>query len=353
MRNSIPNWVVDICKALRDVGEEAYVVGGAIRDTIIGRTVHEYDMCSSAKPETIHEIFDKAIDTGAGFGTVTVVVRDESGEKQSAEITTFRVETEYSDSRRPDSVTLGVTLEEDLGRRDFTINALAYDPLDDRLVDLHNGQADIKKKCLKTIGKPEERFREDTLRLFRAARFSAQLGFEIEADTLDAVLRLGPVEPLPAIERMTMEVKKIVASTYPSRGFNVLKKSKLLSRYMPGINVESVDFELFDTTPHHHRLGRLLEYTDSPDKVLKEARYSNAEIELVQRQIERDFDDELVALDPHDLEIKSQDLMVLGLEGPQLGGAQKALFRAVCQKQVANSKDELLAYFKTQIQETL
>lgn len=352
MKMTVPNWVINICNILRDANEDAYVVGGAVRDTLIGRPVYEYDMCSSAKPETLHALFDKAIDTGAGFGTVTVVVSDADGQ-HSTEITTFRVETEYSDSRRPDDVTLGVSLEEDLGRRDFTINALAYDPLTETLVDLHNGQKDLEAKCLKTIGSPETRFKEDTLRLFRCARFAAQLGFEVEEKTIKAMKALGPEVPLPAIERMTTEIKKTLAAPQPNVGIEMLMESELLERYMPGLKNKKIDIERLKTAPTHHRLALLVQQADSPEDCLKHARVSKAELDLVQRQLSRNFDDELVALDPHDLAIKSGDLMALGLEGPKLGAAQKALFHAVCQRKVANSKTELEQYFKTQLQETL
>lgn len=353
MRHVIPSWVITICERLRSVGETSYVVGGAIRDTLLGRPVVEYDMCSSATPEILHALFEKTVDTGVEFGTVTVVVTDTKGHRHSAEITTFRLEQDYTDNRRPDKVTLGASLEDDLSRRDFTINALAYDPLEDRLVDNYHGQEDIKTKCLRTIGHPEDRFTEDTLRLFRAARFSAQLDFDIEAATLDAIMRLGSSCPLPAMERMTMEVRKLLASDFPSRGLIVLHMSKLLERYMPGLNLNDVNVSGYDSVPKHHRLGRLLEYTKNSEHVLKLARYSNSEIDLVQRQIERQFDDALVALNPHDLDVKSQDLKAEGLDGPRLGAAQKALFQAVCLKKVRNSKHELLNFFKTQIQETL
>lgn len=353
MKMSVPNWVISICQTLKASGETGYVVGGAVRDTIIGRPVHEYDMCSSAAPKKVHMLFEKAIDTGAAFGTVTVLVRDENGQQQSAEITAFRTETDYSDSRRPDAVVLGVTLEEDLGRRDFTINALAYDPLEDTLVDLHQGQADINAKCLRTIGKPEDRFREDTLRLFRAARFVSQLGFELEKKTETAILTLGPSVPLPAEERMCIEVKKTLVAPSPKSGLDILKASKLLERYMPGIVLDGVALNDIEDAPEHHRLAKLLCKTPQPEKVLKQARFSNAEIDLVVRQLERHFDDEMVALDPHDLNIKSADLMAEGLEGPKLGAAQKSLFKAVCQRHVPNQKAALLNYFKTQIQGTL
>ena len=177
----IPQKVEYIIKELEDHGYEAYAVGGCVRDSILGRVPGDWDITTSATPQQVKAVFERTIDTGIAHGTVTVMLN-----KEGFEVTTYRVDGEYEDSRHPKQVSFTSSLEEDLARRDFTINAMAYNPRKG-VVDLYNGEADLRKKCIRCVGDPRQRFDEDALRMMRAVRFAAQLGFHIDELTAQAV----------------------------------------------------------------------------------------------------------------------------------------------------------------------
>ena len=182
----IPKNAETILHILEKAGYEAYVVGGCVRDSILGRSPDDWDITTSAKPEQVKALFHRTVDTGLQHGTVTVLM-----EKEGYEVTTYRVDGEYEDGRHPKEVTFTASLEEDLKRRDFTINAMAYNP-SSGLVDLFGGLEDIERKIIRCVGDPLERFTEDALRIMRAVRFSAQLGFAIEEETRKALKVLAP-----------------------------------------------------------------------------------------------------------------------------------------------------------------
>ena len=182
----IPQKVEIIINILEKAGYEAYAVGGCVRDALLGRTPNDWDITTSAKPEQVKALFHRTVDTGIAHGTVTVLL-----EKEGFEVTTYRVDGEYEDGRHPKEVTFTACLEEDLKRRDFTINAMAYNPRKG-LVDLFEGQKDLENKVIRCVGDPLERFTEDALRIMRAVRFSAQLGFSLEEETRKALSVLAP-----------------------------------------------------------------------------------------------------------------------------------------------------------------
>ena len=177
MKLEIPSSAEKILRVLEENGHEAYVVGGCVRDSILGRSPDDWDITTSASPEQVKELFRKTVDTGLQHGTITVLI-----DKEGFEVTTYRVDGDYEDGRHPREVMFTSSLEEDLKRRDFTINAMAYHP-DRGLVDLFHGMEDMEQKVIRCVGNPMERFREDALRILRAVRFSAQLGFQIEENT--------------------------------------------------------------------------------------------------------------------------------------------------------------------------
>ena len=181
-----------------------YLVGGAVRDYILKKENSDYDLTTSATPDEVKVMFKRTIDTGIKHGTVTVIF---SGEHY--EITTFRTEGDYSDSRHPDSVTFVRSLEEDLKRRDFTINALACDIITGEIIDLHGGTDDLGKGIIRAIGIPEDRFDEDALRMFRACRFAAKLDFTIEENTLKAIKSLHGNIRKVSVERIKDEMDKV------------------------------------------------------------------------------------------------------------------------------------------------
>ncbi len=204
-----PKYVAEILSRLESHGFSAYMVGGCVRDIAVGRRPHDWDICTSALPEEVLAIFPRSIPTGIKHGTVTVKVR-----ASSAEVTTFRSDGAYKDHRRPESVQFLAGLRGDLERRDFTVNALAH-KLSGELCDLFGGMDDIEKKLIRCVGEPDRRFEEDALRMLRAFRFSAVLGFEIEPSTLAAIRKNAPLAASLAKGRVRDELSKILLSDSP------------------------------------------------------------------------------------------------------------------------------------------
>lgn len=205
----LPEDVKAILHTLQEAGYEAYAVGGCIRDSLLGRRPDDWDITTSAKPQETKALFGKTIDTGIQHGTVTVMRHG-----RGYEVTTYRVDGEYEDGRHPKEVTFTASLKEDLRRRDFTVNAMAYNE-EDGLVDLFGGRQDLEQKIIRCVGEANERFEEDALRIMRAVRFSAQLGFSIEERTKEAIR--GHAERLRQVsaERIQVELTKLVISPNP------------------------------------------------------------------------------------------------------------------------------------------
>ena len=207
----IPENVEWIIRELMAHGFEAYAVGGCVRDSVLGREPEDWDITTSAKPEQVKQIFHRTVDTGIEHGTVTVLI-----DKEAYEVTTYRVDGEYEDHRHPKEVTFTASLEEDLKRRDFTINAMAYNP-QTGLVDIFEGIDDLNKKIIRCVGNPRERFDEDALRILRAIRFSAQLGFEIDNMTKEAMTEKAETLRDVSAERIRVELLKLLVSKHPEK----------------------------------------------------------------------------------------------------------------------------------------
>lgn len=211
MRIEVPEKVEFIIYQLREHGYEAYAVGGCVRDSILGRVPGDWDITTSASPYEVKEIFHRTIDTGIAHGTVTVML-----DKEGFEVTTYRVDGEYEDCRHPKNVEFTKSLEEDLKRRDFTINAMAFNQ-EDGMVDLFEGMQDIEKKCIRCVGNAADRFEEDALRMLRAIRFSAQLNFTIEETTKQAIIQKAKNLVNISAERIREELNKLFLSSYPEK----------------------------------------------------------------------------------------------------------------------------------------
>lgn len=263
MELKIPEKAEIILHTLEEAGYEAYVVGGCVRDSILGRSPDDWDITTSAKPEEVKALFRRTVDTGLIHGTVTVML-----DKEGFEVTTYRVDGEYEDGRHPKEVSFTASLEEDLKRRDFTMNAMAYNPKRG-LVDLFGGVQDMENRIVRCVGNPMERFTEDALRILRAVRFSAQLGFSIEGETLKAISALAPNLKYVSAERIQVELLKLLVSTHPDY---------LRTAYEAGITKEILPefdrcMETEQNTPHHcytvgeHTLQSLLNIR--ADKVLR------------------------------------------------------------------------------------
>ena len=207
---SLPYPVTRILHALQASDFEAYAVGGCVRDSLLGRLPNDWDITTSALPEDVKKIFRRTVDTGIAHGTVTVLL-----DGNALEVTTYRIDGAYSDGRHPDRVTFTPSLSEDLKRRDFTINAMAYSEKTG-LVDLFGGLEDLRQKTIRCVGNPGERFSEDALRILRAVRFSAQLGFSISDETISAIRTHAPRLGAVSAERICTELMKIAGSPHPS-----------------------------------------------------------------------------------------------------------------------------------------
>lgn len=241
MKITLPEEVSYIIRKLNDNGHQAYAVGGCVRDSFLGRIPDDWDITTSALPQEVKKVFSKTIDTGIQHGTVTV-----RQNHKSFEVTTYRVDGEYLDGRHPKQVSFTRSLEEDLKRRDFTINAMAYND-DEGLVDIFGGIDDLDKKVIRAVGNATERFSEDALRMLRALRFSAQLDFEIEKDTFLAIKDLASTITKISAERIQVELIKLITSNHPEKMIDVYN-SGLTQFILPEFD-EMMECE--QNTPHH------------------------------------------------------------------------------------------------------
>ena len=215
-----------VIKTLKDEGFSAYAVGGAVRDALLGKIPYDFDITTDATPIEVKSLFDKVIETGIAHGTVTVMIDGEP-----LEVTTFRADGEYVDNRKPKTVTLVKNVESDLARRDFTVNALCYND-EEGILDLFSGIDDLNNKIIRAIGNPEERFTEDALRVLRAVRFSVQLGFKIEENTLSAIRKCAPLVQNLSVERITAELDKILMSPAADRALSLMFDTGILDFIM-------------------------------------------------------------------------------------------------------------------------
>jgi tRNA nucleotidyltransferase (CCA-adding enzyme) len=234
MLANLPDDVLAVCRRLREAGHAAYLVGGSIRDLLLGRAPGDFDVATSARPEETLRVFGSryAIPTGLQHGTVTVLA-GAAGAVRHVEVTTFRGEGAYLDGRRPSTVTFGATLEEDLARRDFTINAIAYDPETGILVDPFAGQVDLRRKLVRTVGDPVLRFTEDGLRPMRGIRQAAQLEFALDPATEAAIPRALESFRKVSAERIRDELRKLLLSPVPSVGLEAMHRTGLLVVVLP------------------------------------------------------------------------------------------------------------------------
>lgn len=263
MTIKIPSGAEEIINRINEAGYEAYVVGGCVRDSLLGREPNDWDITTSANPYEVKALFRRTIDTGLKHGTVTILMGDDQ-----YEVTTYRIDGDYSDGRHPDNVTYTSLLSDDLKRRDFTINAMAYHP-EIGLVDLFGGESDLKKGIVRAVGCAEDRFSEDALRMMRAIRFAAQLGYEIEKDTYAAITKLGSNLSKISAERIRVEMDKLLMSDNPYM-FKLFYNTKLTSIFMPEFDIamgtkQQHKHHMYDVGEH---ILQSLKYTPA-DKVVR------------------------------------------------------------------------------------
>ncbi len=269
-KNLIPDYVTHVTTTLEKAGFEAFLVGGCVRDLILNKTPKDWDITTNAIPEEIMPLFEKTVYENT-FGTVGVCIPNvthvtnggdvarETPEYNIIEVTPYRIEAKYSDFRHPDEVKFSKNIEDDLKRRDFTINALAYNPHKGQLIDLYKGQEDIKDKVIRAVGEANDRFNEDALRMLRAVRFSTQLDFAISYDTMKAIVDNSNLLKNISMERIRDEFTKIIESKNPSQGIGLLEKLGLLKFIIPeleeGIGCEQGGAHIYDV--FEHLLGAL------------------------------------------------------------------------------------------------
>lgn len=252
-KDSIPKDVLAVADGLELAGYEAYLVGGCVRDALLGKTPKDWDFTTNATPEEIQRVFPDSFYEN-NFGTVGVKTGSDDSRLAVIEVTPYRREGKYSDARRPDEVVWAKTLSEDLERRDFTVNALAYRASTDTLVDEHGGQEDLKKKVLRAVGEPRKRFQEDALRMMRAVRLSAELGFALEAETAAAIFEHADNLARISKERIRDEFIRIMETKTPMQAIFVAHKLGLVRHIAPdlerGIGVEQNQAHRFDVFEH-------------------------------------------------------------------------------------------------------
>ena len=317
--NQVPEPVRTCCGTLWRAGAEALPVGGCVRDTLLGRTPGDWDVATSALPEEVLALFPRTFPTGLRHGTVTVLLGD-----MPLEVTTFRREEGYRDGRRPDAVTFGVGLREDLSRRDFTINAMAL-ARDGTIADPFGGQADLAAGLVRCVGDPDRRFREDGLRLLRAVRFAAQLGFALEPETAAALARNAGMLDKVSGERIKAELEKVLLSPRPE---------------LAALPVELGMLSRFGAAPRQVDLSGLAALPPTPgDRWRGLCRASGLDITAlpVERRLRR------AVLQPETLPcaLTGRDLYAMGLRGGDIGAARRALERYIAQYPEENQPDIL------------
>jgi poly(A) polymerase len=240
-----------IIKRLREEGYESYLAGGCVRDTLLGKSPQDYDITTNALPDDIRKIFSQTIPVGAQFGVMLVMI-----DGQPFEVATFRHDGPYLDGRRPAHVRYG-TLEEDILRRDFTVNGMVYDPIEKRVIDIVDGRKDLERRTIRAIGNARERFEEDRLRMVRAVRFAASLGFTIEEQTFRAIRELAPTVTDISWERIGEETTRILTEGAARKGFELLDSTGLLKVLLPEIEA----MKGVEQSPDYHPEGDVFQHT--------------------------------------------------------------------------------------------
>ncbi len=367
----IPPKIEYVIEKLNQNGFEAYIVGGCVRDILLLKTPHDYDVTTSATPEEIMSVFEHTVPTGIKHGTVTVLI-----ENEPIEVTTFRTDGEYRDARRPDSVQFVRNLTEDLSRRDFTVNAMAYNHKNG-LCDLFGGQKDLKAKTLRAVGDPETRFKEDALRILRLFRFASTLNFKIEENTFNAAIKCAPLLEKISIERVMAELKTALIG----ENFKVIK---------PLIDCGGLKFIGIDTCPDfdliktHRRSPNLCLYLLLSGEIKFDLKLSNKEkayiegmnklscttpktkaevkrcLAVTNEEITRDFlaltganeallNEIIENREPYligHLKITGNDLIERGIKGEKIGEILSRLQQKVIDEPTFNTKAKLLNEIK-------
>lgn len=320
----LPPPVSFCCRRLWQAGWEAYPVGGCIRDLLLGRLPADWDVASSAPPEVVTGLFPHTAPTGLRHGTVTVLLED-----AALEVTALRSESAYRDGRHPETVAFGVSLEEDLARRDFTINAMALDR-NGQVIDPFGGRNDLARGVVRCVGDPDRRFQEDALRMLRAVRFSAQFGFSLSPSTADALARCAGGLDRISGERLKAEMEKILLSPAPERA---------------SLPVALGMLERFGAAARAHNLDGLRQV---PATAEARWRYfcSRTGLDITALPVERRIRRFVLRPEGPELALTGRELYDLGLRGGEIGEARRTLLRHVLAHPGENSREKLLDVLK-------
>lgn len=310
-KTMIPEDVKYIIKKLNQNQEQAYIVGGCVRDFLLGRRPEDWDITTSAKPSKVKQLFHKTIDTGIEHGTVTVMIRG-----TGYEVTTYRIDGDYVKHRKPEQVQYTESLVQDLARRDFTINAMAYHP-EQGMIDCYGGEKDLDEGIIRCVGNPEHRFQEDALRMLRAIRFSAKLGFEIEAETMAAIRHNAKLIQYVSAERIQTELSKALLGNYPQR-METLADSGLLQYLVPELKGQFINYKAIRRAESIYVktaiwLLPVRKQGIAPKLILKRLKYDNKTIRWVMLLTDY-FDYEIL---PEAYPVK-QVLSQIGMEGMEM-----------------------------------
>lgn len=379
LARAVPANVREVCARIAGAGYQAVAVGGAVRDVLLGREPGDWDVATSAHPDEVLKLFRHTIPTGLQHGTVTIVTG--RGVESHVEVTTYRGEGAYTDARRPDSVVFGVPLQEDLARRDLTVNAIAYDVAANATFDPFGGIADLEAKRLRAVGVAVDRFTEDGLRVMRAARFAAQLGFDLDPDTEAGIPPALPSLAKVSRERVSDELHKLLDAAHPKKGLEIAARTGILETILPG---ETLDLDRPAEVAREVRLAALFQPATDRKRVvltLKALKFSNAEADLAAALVSgrhaylaartvgdrrralaaigRPYATELVKLEPtvaelladplvlKDLAIGGNDLLQAGFPpGRGVGEVLQKLLDEVHEDPAMNTRDTLLARAK-------
>ena len=318
----LPGPVTQCCAVLRQAGYAAHPVGGCVRDLLLGRVPGDWDVATSAHPEQVQTLFAHTIPTGIKHGTVTVVL-----ENMTIEVTTFRREHGYGDGRHPDAVTFDADLNADLSRRDFTVNAMALKETGE-IIDPFGGRADLEGRLIRAVGDPTERFSEDALRILRAVRFAARLGFSLEERTAAAMEKCAPLVDKVSAERITAELEKTLLSPHPEWAGEFARLG-VLDRFAPVSG--DCNWDALARTPEEEksRWRTFCALTGFPIEALPVKRSVRAAVRHPEREIVKV------------LAITGADLQALGLRGEAIGAAQKRLALHVLEHPEDNTPERL------------
>lgn len=336
LQGNVPKYIISIVQTIENNGFQAYIVGGAVRDLLLGRIPIEYDLASNATPNDIKNMFEKTSAIGERFGTICI-----HKSKNAVEITTFRKESNYTDARHPDQIEFAMTIEEDLNRRDFTMNAIAYHPLTNTIIDPLNGVNDIQHRQIKCVGDPTLRFKEDTLRPFRCFRLMSQLGFIVHSKIIHA-LEKPLLDPLPSLPRIRNEMDRLLLGKFWLSSLKLMASTTWLEKIIPnGPSIEPNELpkELL------YRWAWLLSETDMAISG-KKWQFSNNCIRQMKLIHKWNYDEKAINLSINDIQISTDELMALGYKEKTLGLIQKKLQQLIRKNYLENETKSIRNYLE-------